>query len=747
MLKFPQEYFEDEVIDGFFVPALMKQSWGVALDILEEIDRVCKKHSLKYYADWGSLLAAVRHQGNIPWDDDIDICMIRADYERLLEISKTEFSEGFEIYNNDNRDNHWLFLARVINKNRSCFEEEHLKRFHNFPYIGSVDIFILDYWFEDADKRQEQKDDFYFTYALAEHAEEINKIDEAVEFRLRHIEAITGESIDRSLCGVELKRRLYSLCEQIMARCSADETNFVSQLVPFGFTHRKCFPKAAYADTISLPYENFSIEAPIFYEEMLRKRYGRYCRIAKQWYGHDYPHYKKQRDTLNDLIDTSFLDYKFKREDLRQFSASAKPSAQGEAKGYKPICVECYNGLFDLLSGAYKADDERTILANLQESQQLAIDLGTLIEQARGEGTATVACLEQYCEALYQVCSGAADMSILADCINKIGENLNAEILSKKEIVFLAVKPAWWHFFEPVYNQYINDPEWEVTVVSLPYFYKKFDGSLRNEHELEGSYPADVKLTLASSYDLNLHCPDIIVHQNSFDAYNPETSVMPEFYSDKLQAAAEKLIYIPPYDVEDFTSKNQKEYYNLASYLCMPGAIRADEIWVASETLRQTYVQKLTEFVGEEFKALFDDKLKLASEGIFTQGRLPQVEANAIVYYICASYLVEHKMSGIEKLKTNLDLIRQAGFGSRILFSAHPRLEEVSARLVPEVYKAYSALLAEIKAESSIRFVDITDMSKEDDFYALAAVYYGDGSHLAARMFKDGKPVMLQDRF
>ena len=114
----------------------------IMVNILEEVDRICSKYGIKYYLSDGTLLGAIRHGGFIPWDDDLDISMLRSDYNKFLEVAEIELDEKFFLQTS--KTDKYYDIEHVPTKvrhNGSLFIEEDDKKYHQGVYI---DIFPMD---------------------------------------------------------------------------------------------------------------------------------------------------------------------------------------------------------------------------------------------------------------------------------------------------------------------------------------------------------------------------------------------------------------------------------------------------------------------------------------------------------------------------------------------------------------------------------------------------------------------------
>ncbi len=112
------------------------------LPLLHEVKRVCEKNDIPYFLCAGSALGAVRHQGFIPWDDDIDIGMLRKDYIRFLDIARKDLSDGYLLLDANDTPDYYVGHAKVFRNNTALVNREtaHLRIHHGFY----LDIFPFD---------------------------------------------------------------------------------------------------------------------------------------------------------------------------------------------------------------------------------------------------------------------------------------------------------------------------------------------------------------------------------------------------------------------------------------------------------------------------------------------------------------------------------------------------------------------------------------------------------------------------
>jgi len=113
------------------------------LEMLTFIDSVCQKHKINYWLGAGTLLGAVRHQGFIPWDDDVDIEMTKPDYLRLIECLKLEMSPGYVLQTHDTDRNYVFPVAKLRDKNSKVNEMRNANVNYKFRGVF-VDIFFIE---------------------------------------------------------------------------------------------------------------------------------------------------------------------------------------------------------------------------------------------------------------------------------------------------------------------------------------------------------------------------------------------------------------------------------------------------------------------------------------------------------------------------------------------------------------------------------------------------------------------------
>lgn len=108
------------------------------LNILKGFDAYCKKHNIKYYLTYGSLLGAIRHKGFIPWDDDIDVAITRKEYNRLIELTKKEEVGPFYSFKSVETDSWDEPIGKIVDNRTSAYSDNAIGLW--------IDIFPLDYY-------------------------------------------------------------------------------------------------------------------------------------------------------------------------------------------------------------------------------------------------------------------------------------------------------------------------------------------------------------------------------------------------------------------------------------------------------------------------------------------------------------------------------------------------------------------------------------------------------------------------
>lgn len=256
------------------------------MQVMDAVDRFCRQNGIRYFITAGTLIGALRHKGYIPWDDDIDIVMLRDDYEKFLKDFRN-YPERYRVDSIETNPSCHYSYAKVYD-DTTIFLEGHES--HEEEPIGvNIDIFPLDYATDNYDdavrlkKRIKPYDDILTVKRIARR--------------------------DRGFCKNLLLFSLKTACSPIpyswctrridrMARKFETNTQsrYVVNAVIWCKGEREILEREWFKDCIELPFENRRYLAPVGADLYMRRLFGDYMKLPsadKQVSHHSFKAYYK----------------------------------------------------------------------------------------------------------------------------------------------------------------------------------------------------------------------------------------------------------------------------------------------------------------------------------------------------------------------------------------------------------------------------------------------------------------------
>ncbi len=240
------------------------------LDILKELDRICRKNNIQYYLAYGSCIGAVRHHGFIPWDDDIDIQMKMEDYLKFMEICKTELDEKYYLNNHFHDAKSYIFWSQFGVKNSTSINRS-MSHVHK-PWGICVDIFPLFPYSRDPEIQKRLQRNFRIMRILSLKHYHVGTMrnTKGIEKLKKMVHCIIPDRMNCALFRYYFKK----LCraEGLGEQCLTDYLDVSPQ---------DYMEKAWFEDTVELDYENLKMPCPVNYDAYLTLIFGDYMQIPK----------------------------------------------------------------------------------------------------------------------------------------------------------------------------------------------------------------------------------------------------------------------------------------------------------------------------------------------------------------------------------------------------------------------------------------------------------------------------------
>ena len=250
--------------------ALLRTVHAVQMELLKELDRVCKENDLKYMAIHGTLLGAVRHHGFIPWDDDVDIAMPREDYDKLLALGNGILSTGFFLQTP--RNNYGCFYGGYCKLRRdgtAALEPQNQNKAWNNCHQGIwIDIFPLDNCPENIERQKR----------VQRHLSWLQRIVYAKAYSLPQFvpRDVPGSRVSIYYLLAKCTRRRW-LLQQIDNTCRKQNDSPLRGILAcyYGnYRNNNVWLAEAVDEVVEIPFEDMLLPVPVGWDEILRARYG-----------------------------------------------------------------------------------------------------------------------------------------------------------------------------------------------------------------------------------------------------------------------------------------------------------------------------------------------------------------------------------------------------------------------------------------------------------------------------------------
>lgn len=258
--------------------AVLHRLQQLELTILDDFMRVCRENGLSWWAQAGTGIGAVRHGGFIPWDDDIDVGLLRADYDKLIRVFKEQLSDRYVVVNTEEYPSFPLPTTRITLRD-SLFVEESLKSVKNCPLGIFLDVYAFDHMPSDPRKARRQVWASWFWGKLM--------ILTTVPFPVLPFRGIRKKLVHAVTAAVWAVFRLFRLSpaffyrrlKKASARYNSDQPaeayGYFNDTHPrsFIYRHEDLFPLRA------LPFEGREVFFPCHLEKKLEQVFGDYMQL------------------------------------------------------------------------------------------------------------------------------------------------------------------------------------------------------------------------------------------------------------------------------------------------------------------------------------------------------------------------------------------------------------------------------------------------------------------------------------